>query len=291
MSGLALALVLTGALCHAIWNIVAKKAAGGLPFVWLFGQVSVIAALPVAAWMWHTQPQTFDASMWIAAIGSGVIHIVYSLVLQKGYQVSDFSVVYPIARGSGPMLTVLVAIALLGELPSLTGALSVTAILLGLFVSADGGRIFRGGNVPQKKRQLGVLWGLLTGLCIASYTVLDGWAIKALGMSPVLFYVVGLIVRSALLAPFALRRPDELRAQWRAHRGAILTVGLLSPAAYSLVLYALQIAPLSYVAPVREISMLIGTLLGARLLKEAVRPTQIAGAAIMLAGVTGLAFA
>ena len=63
MSGLALALVLTGALCHAIWNIVAKKAAGGLPFVWLFGQVSVIAALPVAAWMWHTQPQTFDASM------------------------------------------------------------------------------------------------------------------------------------------------------------------------------------------------------------------------------------
>ena len=291
MSALALALVLTGALCHAIWNIVAKKVAGGLPFVWLFGQVSVCAALPVAAWIWLTAPQTFDLWMWLAAIGSGVIHIVYSLVLQKGYQVGDFAVVYPIARGSGPMLTVVVAVLLLGELPSLTGALSVGAILAGLFVSADGGRIFRDGGSTQQKRRLGVLWGLLTGLCIAAYTVLDGWAIKALGMSPILFYVVGLIVRSALLAPFALCRRDELREQWRSHRAAILTVGLLSPAAYALVLYALQLAPLSYVAPVREISMLIGTLLGARLLKEAVRPTQIVGAAIMLSGVAGLAFA
>ena len=289
MSAFALSLVLSGALCHALWNIVAKKAAGGLAFVWLFGQVSVFAALPVALWIWHTQPQTFDTSMWLAAIGSGVIHIVYSLVLQKGYQVSDFSVVYPIARGSGPLITVVVATTLLGELPSLTGVLSVGAILAGLFVSADGGRIFGLGN--STKRQLGVLWGLLTGVCIASYTVLDGWAIKSLGMSPVLFYVVGLIVRSALLAPFALRRPEELRTQWRTHRSAILTVGLLSPTAYALVLYALQIAPLSYVAPVREISMLIGTLLGARLLKEAVRPTQIVGAGIMLAGVAGLAFA
>ena len=289
MSAFALSLVLSGALCHALWNIVAKKAAGGLAFVWLFGQVSVFAALPVALWIWHTQPQTFDTSMWLAAIGSGVIHIVYSLVLQKGYQVSDFSVVYPIARGSGPLITVVVATTLLGELPSLMGALSVVAILAGLFVSADGGRIFGRGNAT--KRQLGVLWGLLTGVCIASYTVLDGWAIKSLGMSPVLFYVVGLIVRSALLAPFALRRPEELRTQWRTHRSAILTVGLLSPTAYALVLYALQIAPLSYVAPVREISMLIGTLLGARLLKEAVRPTQIVGAGIMLAGVAGLAFA
>ena len=289
MSALALALVLTGALCHAIWNIVAKKAAGGLPFVWLFGQVSVIAALPVAGWLWLHSPQAFDAPMWIAAIGSGIIHVVYSLVLQKGYQVGDFAVVYPIARGSGPMLTVIVAVLLFSELPSLTGALSVAAILVGLFVSADGGRIFRGG--ANSKRRLGVIWGLLTGLCIASYTVLDGWAIKGLGMQPLLFYVVGLIARSALLAPFALRRPDELRAQWQAHRGAILTVGLLSPAAYSLVLYALQFAPLSYVAPVREISMLIGTLLGARLLKEAVRPTQIVGAIIMLVGVAGLAFA
>ena len=289
MSALALALVLCGALCHAIWNIVAKKSAGGLPFVWLFGQVSVVAALPVAAWIWHTTPQTFDTRMWLAAIGSGVIHIVYSLVLQKGYRVSDFAVVYPIARGSGPMLTVVAAVLLLGEMPSLTGALSVAAILCGLFISADGGRIFRARKDDNRTRQLGVIWGLLTGLCIASYTLLDGWAIKHLGMSPILFYVVGLIVRSALLAPFALRQPALLREQWQAHRASIITVGLLSPAAYALILYALQLAPLSYVAPVREISMLIGTILGARLLKEALRPAQVIGAAIMLLGVAGLA--
>ena len=83
MSGTALALVLTGALCHAIWNIVAKKAGGGTDFVFLFGLVSGVAAAPFAAWAWSVEPQDFSVAMWVAAIGSGVIHVLYSLVLQK----------------------------------------------------------------------------------------------------------------------------------------------------------------------------------------------------------------
>lgn len=289
MSASALALVLAGAICHAIWNIVAKKAGGGTAFVWLFGLVSVVAALPVTAWAWSVRPQAFDTLMWSAALGSALIHVVYSLVLQKGYRESDFAVVYPVARGSGPMLSVLAAIAVLGEHPSPLGWLAVAAILCGVFISAGAADLGRGTSA--RKRHLGVIWGLATGACIAAYTVLDGWAIKSLGMAPILFYAAGLFFRTLALAPFALRRPDVLRRQWQEQRRAIIIVGLLSPTAYTLVLLAVQMAPLSYVAPVREISMLIGTFIGASLLKESVKPSQVVGAAVMLLGVTGLVWA
>ena len=289
MSATALLLVLAGALCHATWNIVAKRSGGGLPFVWLFGMVSIIAALPVAGWAWLQQPQTFTPLMWTAALGSGLIHVVYSLVLQQGYRVADFAVVYPVARGSGPMLSVILSVALLAEKPSLLGWLAVATILTGVFISAGADRLFRGQST--ERRHLGVFWGILTGAFIAAYTVLDGWAIKSLGMAPILFYAVGLAFRSLLLAPFALRDIRGLSTQWRQHKGAILTVGILSPFAYLLVLFAVQIAPLSYVAPVREISMLAGTFIGAALLKESLKPSQYLGAAVMLLGVAALAYA
>lgn len=289
MSATALALVLAGACCHAIWNIVAKKAGGGLAFVWLFGLVSVIAATPIVYWTWLSHPQTFSQAMWLAALGSGLVHVVYSLVLQKAYRESDFAVVYPVARGSGPMFSVVAAIVLLGETPSPLGWISVAAILGGVFVSAGAVDLLRG--TKSSKRQLGVLWGMITGCFIAAYTIIDGWAIKSMGMVPILFYAVGLAFRALLLAPFALRQPAMLVSQWRAQRGAIIIVGLLSPAAYTLVLLAVQIAPVSYIAPVREISMLVGTFVGASLLREAVKPSQVVGAAIMLLGVVGLVWA
>ncbi len=289
MSTGALLLVLAGAICHAGWNIVAKKAGGGMAFVWLFGVVSVVAAIPVTAWAWTERPQNFDVLMWFAALASALVHVAYSLVLQKAYQESDFSIVYPVARGTGPMLSVLIAIAVLGEKPSPLGALAIAAILLGVFVSAGGIDIFRGRDL--RRRHLGVLWGTATGGFIATYTVLDGWAIQALGMAPILFYAAGLVFRTLALAPFALRRTDLLRRQWQEQKRAIVIVGLLSPAAYTLVLLALQLAPLSYVAPAREVSMLVGTFIGASLLRESVKPSQVAGAAIMLLGVIGLVWA
>ncbi|MDR0440437.1 MAG: DMT family transporter, partial [Candidatus Accumulibacter sp.] len=171
MSGFALALVLTGAVLHAIWNIMAKKVGGGASFVFLYGAVGVVAAIPLAAWSWSRQPQHFTGTMWGAAAVSALIHVFYSLVLQKAYREADFAVVYPVARGSGPMLAVMIAFLLLGERPSLIGWLSVGAILVGLFVSAGVASLWRGG---QGRRHLGVFWGVATGLFIASYTVVDG---------------------------------------------------------------------------------------------------------------------
>jgi len=290
MSAHTLALVLAGAVCHALWNIVAKRAAGGTLFVWLFGCVSVAAAAPVALVAWHVQPQTFDGWMWLAVLASALVHVVYLLVLQKGYRVGDFAVIYPMARGTGPLLAVLGAVVLLGEMPSALGWLGVALVLAGVCMTAGGAAGITIHSDAQRRRR-GVLWGAFTGACIAGYTVLDGWAVKSLGMAPVLFYAASLVFRSVLLAPWALHSRSALRGQWRQHRTAIVLVGVLSPLAYCLVLFAVQTAPLSYVAPVREMSMLIGTLMGARLLKESLKPSQVLGAALMLLGVAGLALA
>lgn len=231
--------------------------------------------------------------MWFAALGSGLVHVVYSLVLQKAYKESDFAVVYPVARGSGPMFSVVSAVLLLGERPSLLGYFSIATILSGVCISAGAMDIMRtnGSLEYSRKKRLGVFWGMVTGGFIATYTIIDGWAIKSLGMTPILFYAVGLAFRSVLLTPFVLRRRDTLLSQWKEHQRAIIIVGLLSPMAYILVLLAVQMAHLSYVAPVREISMLIGTFIGANLLKEAVKPSQFVGAGIMFLGVIGLTWA
>jgi drug/metabolite transporter (DMT)-like permease len=283
----ALALVLTGALLHALWNFFAKKASGGLPFVWLCGLVSVVASLPFGIFAWLERGVQLSALAWVAIAASALVHVVYSLVLQQGYRASDFSIVYPMARGTGPLFAVLGAVVLLGESPSLPGWLGIAALLIGIFLIADGTRLF----VLSPRILSGVLWGGATGLCIAGYTVIDGWAIKGLGLAPVLFYVLGLVLRSVMLAPFALANRSSLADQWRQHARYVIGVGLLSPLAYVLVLIAVSRAPLSYVAPVREISMLIGVLVGARLLGETLSPARGVGVVAMVSGVVLLALA
>ncbi len=286
VDSIALLLVVTGALCHAAWNLLAKKAAGGLPFVWLFGLVSSAAALPFAAWAWHANPAPLTALAWAAIAGSALMHAVYSLVLQQGYRKSDFSVVYPLARGTGPLFSVTAAIVLLGEMPNRAGWIGILALLAGIFLVSGAHRIHRAATA---RARAGLLWGSLTGLCIAAYTVLDGWAIKVLGLSPLLFYVLCLGLRTLILTPQALRDMPAVRAEWGRNRPAIVAVGILSPLAYLLVLFAIQRAPLSYVAPLRELSMLIGVYLGARVLRETLVPSRLIGTVFMIAGVVALA--
>lgn len=286
MNAEALGLVIAGALLHALWNLFAKKAAGGLQFVWLFGVVSFLAALPFGALSWLENSQQLTVQAWLAIAGSALVHVVYSLVLQKGYRESDFSVVYPMARGTGPLFAVVGAIIVLGESPSPLGWLGIAAILVGiLLVSGATQIVFR----QSAKARAGLMWGGLTGVSIAAYTVIDGWAVKVLGVDPVLYYFLGLVLRTVFLAPQALGDLQGLHHQWRLNLRYIVAVGVLSPLAYTLVLFAMTMAPLSYVAPVRELSMLLGVLFGARLLREAFVPSRLIGTVCMVIGVALLA--
>lgn len=288
MNPTAFALVVTGALLHATWNLLAKKASGGAPFVWLYGVVSLVIALPFGLHAWQGGDQGLSLPAWIAIAASAITHLVYSLTLQKGYQASEFSVVYPLARGSGPLFAVCAAIIFLGERPTLLGWVGIASIIVGILLISGlaSGRLF-----ASERAKKGIFWGGLTGLTIAGYTVVDGWAVKSLGMAPVIYYALGLALRTALLAPKVLRDKPALRDQWQRNAKYIVAVGVLSPLAYTLVLYAMTLAPLVYVAPARELSMLIGVAFGAKLLRESFSVSRLIGTTLMVAGVALLAVA
>lgn len=213
------------------------------------------------------------------------------MTLLRGYRHADLTVVYPLARGTGPLLSSLAAVLLLGETNSLGGALGIAGVVLGAFLIAGGPALFRQAHDPHRRGRLmkGIRYGVLTGLFIATYTLVDGYAVKILLLSPILLDYMSTFVRMALLTPTVLHNRAETARLWRVQWKYALLVGAVSPVSYVLVLYAMQQAPLSHVAPAREVSMLFAALIGGRLLSEGDRFMRLVGALCIAAGVVGLA--
>ena len=285
MTLLALCLVLLAAVTHASWNISAKFAADSRHFVWLFSAGSVLVYAPVVLGVvWVEQPQ-FTPRHWLALATTSVLHLLYSFSLQTGYRHSDLSVVYPIARGTGPLLSFIGAAWLLGETPTLQSVLGLLLIVAGILLVA--------GLVGHHERApgVGVFWGLTTGVLIAAYTLNDGWAVKVLMISPFVVDFTGNLFRMTVLAPRAWRDRRRLALEARVYRKPVIIVSVLGPLGYILVLFAMRMAPVSHVAPARELSTLVGAWVGSRMLRESSGPWRIAGAALIVAGVISLAFA
>ncbi len=142
----------------------------------------------------------------------------------------------------------------------------------------------------RARTRAGVRWGLLTGALIAGYSVIDGYAIRVLAIGPVLFDYACNVLRVPRQLPTMLQNRPALRRAWRTQWKHALVVSTLGPLACILVLYALQVAPLSHVAPAREISMLVAALLGGRLLGESDRGLRLLGALCTAGGVMALAW-
>lgn len=284
MTLLATVLVLVSALLHATWNLLAKRAAGGVEFLWLLSCVTVVAYLPVAlAYVVLLQPQLSTAHVGLAVL-SGIVHIGYFTALQRGYRHADLSLVYPLARGSGPVLATAIAVIALGERPGAAALAGTVVIVASVFVLS-------GGRANVAGRASGLAYGLLTGAIIATYTVLDGFAVGHAGAAPLLYLLLADGARTALLTPVALRRWRTVQSTWREHRREVIGVGVLSPLAYLLVLSALQFAPVSVVAPLREVSILFAALLGARALSETDGLRRSLAALGMVVGITLLVLA
>src|SRR5215211_7935675 len=163
---------------------------------------------------------------------------------------APLSLVYPLARGTGPLLATAAAIVLFGERPSLLVFIGIGLITAGVFVlTSDSGSLSTGLGA-------GVVYGLLTGVFIAAYTIWDKQAVSALLIPPLLQSWATILVMTLLLTPVAMSRRKESRALWRAHKPEVFGVAILSPLSYILVLMALVFTPVSYVAPAREISIL-----------------------------------
>lgn len=246
---------------------------------------------PVGLWAaWGVVPD-WGWREWSLIVVSGVLHVLYYVILLRGYRKADLTVVYPLARGSGPLLSSLVAITLLGEQISALGLLGIAGVVVGVFLIAGGPGLLRAAHDPAQRQRVhkGMLYGLLTGAFIASYTVVDGYAVKFLLMSPILVDYLANFVRIALLAPAFLRDRSTGMALWRKQWKYAALVGAISPVSYVLVLYAMQVAPLSHVAPAREVSMLFAALIGGHLLGEGDRLQRFFGAVCIALGVMALA--
>jgi drug/metabolite transporter (DMT)-like permease len=287
----AVALVLVAALLHATWNIVAKRTGGGAHFV-LMGALMIVALWsPLGlALAWQHVPR-WGMREWATVLASGIAHLVYFNTLLAGYRAADLTVVYPVARGTGPLLSSMAAVFLLGETLGAIGVAGVLAVTAGVFLIAGGPRLWSQAHDPahRTKVRAGLAWGALTGALIATYTVIDGYAVKWLAISPILVDWMGNALRVPFMLPGALADRAgfvrDLRAQWK----AALLLAAISPLGYVLVLYAVQMAPLSHVAPAREVSMLFAALLGGRLLGETDRGLRLLGAACIAGGVVALA--
>ncbi len=291
MSLFALCLVLVAGLVHASWNIAAKKAGGDARFAVFSGLVAMGVWAPVGIWLGLDEVPRWSAIQWAMLLLSACVHALYFVVLLRGYRKADLTVVYPLARGLGPLLSSLVAVLLLGERLTVWGALGLLGVVLGVFLIAGGPGLWRAPRDPAHAARLraGLRYGALTGMCIACYTVADGYAVKVLLISPFMFDYASNILRMGLMGPTVLRDLPAARLLWRQQWRYALVVGVLSPVSYVLVLYAVQTAPLSHVAPAREVSMLFAALLGGHLLGEGQRGTRLLGAGCMALGVMALA--
>ena len=284
MTALALSLILAAAVVHASWNYLLKRSGGGTIFVWLFAVSSVLIYAPLAAAIIWWQKPDFGWVHYGLMFASAVLHTCYYLLLDRGYRSGDLSIVYPIARGTGPLITVLCAVLLLGERPT---ALAVAGALL-----IGGGAVALTGD-PRKLRQSGnfhaVGFALLTGCMIAGYTLVDKIAVAAWLIPPLVQDWATNLGRVVLMTPSALKRKDEIGPTWRRAKRSIIAIAVLCPLSYILVLTVMVFTPVSYVAPAREISILVAALMGTHLLAEGDAPRRLAAAAAMVGGIVCLA--
>jgi drug/metabolite transporter (DMT)-like permease len=287
----ALALVLLAGLIHASWNIAAKKAGGDARFAAFTGTVMMVFWAPLGIWLGIGELPRWGRNEWLLVFASAVLHTLYYIILLRGYRKADLTVVYPLARGSGPLLSSVAAVVLLGEQISAFGVMGIAGVVCGVFLIAGGPGLWRKAHDPVQRVRVrkGMVYGVLSGAFIASYTVVDGYAVKFMLISPILLDYIGNLFRMGMLAPVVLRDRPAAAALWKKQWKYALYVGIISPVSYVLVLYAMKTAPLSHVAPAREVSMLFAALIGGHLLGEGDRAMRLLGAAFIAAGVMALA--
>ena len=278
MSSIALTLILVSAGIHATWNLYAKRLPGGAEGTWLFTTIGAAAFAPLAAIVAVSTGYRPDGIDWLFLAGTGVLQTIYFTVLRRGYASGDLSIVYPLARGSGPLTAIILAVFLIGEQPGALTIAGATVVTAGTLLLATP---FRGHGDNRAAVRL----GLATGLIIGCYTAWDGYAVGSLDIPPLVLIWFADAGRSILLAPVALRRIDTIRATWRSHRLEAASIGVLSTTSYLLVLLAMTIAPVSSIAPAREVSIVVGTLLGMLVLGEPVGPRRITASAVIATGV------
>ncbi len=284
MSSAGFLLVLAAAFSHATWNFLIKRIAAGPELIWLFSAVTVCLYLPLAVVIAILDGPPFAPSQIVAIVASAGLHLGYFLLLQRGYRAGDLSLIYPTARATGPVLTLAIAILILGETPGPRALLGAGAIIAGVVLLTGGGK-GEAGTRPLTS----LAFGLGAGTLIGGYTVWDAHAVSALAVPPLILDYASSVGRAIILAPVAARRADRVRALWRDHRVSVVLIAIFNPLAYILVLVALTFTPVTLVAPLREASVLITVILGSVVLGEGHLARRLGWGTVVLFGVVLIA--
>lgn len=289
MTALSLVLVLLSAVAHASWNLMLKRAGDPEVFAWVMLVVGSILLAPVGlALLWYNSMDF--PGLWFL-LASVVLHVFYFMLLARGYATGDLSLVYPVARGMGPMLVPVLAVIFLGEIVETMAIVGIAAIVGGIYTISWWGNFHQVLRSPLLfLKSAGMRYAVLTGLTIAVYSIVDK---EGVGHIQPLLYIYFLDIGTvALLAPYILANKGmgTVKAEWRANAVLITVSGLLAFAAYGLVLTAFSLSRVSYVAPAREVGIVIGVLMGIFLLKEPFGRGRLLGSGLIVGGLVLIAF-
>ena len=288
MAPLSLGLVLLSALAHSTWNLLLKRSGDQEVFIWCLLVASAVLLAPLGAvlfWLYPIAPIG-----WLFVLATVFFHVLYFILLGRSYAQGDLSVVYPIARGFGPMLVPILAVLLLGETIAFPAVLGIAAIVAGIYVISWTGELKRFLRQPWNfLSNSGARYAVLTGLTIAVYAIVDKKGVSH--VQPFLYMYLMSLGSAVCLFPY-IRRKWGLRAMertWRSNRWSIVVAGLLTFLAYGLVLTAFSLSRVSYVAPAREVGIVVGVLMGVLILKEPFGRARLAGSAVIVSGLVLIA--
>jgi drug/metabolite transporter (DMT)-like permease len=276
MDPIVFAAVLFAAACHAGWNATIK---GGFDPLATTVLISIGAAIVAAVFLPVVGLPTADAWPWCGA--SVLIHLVYFAALIESYRAGDMGQVYPIARGSAPLMTAIVTAALIGERLGVLGWSGIVLLVAGVMLLS-----LRGGRDLARLDKKAVGFALFTAVTICAYSVVDGVGARRAGNTNA--YSVALFLGTGpIMVMYALaRRGREVVAAMGRHWGLGLAGGTLQLGAYGIAIWAMTVAPIAIVAALRETSVLFGALIAVVFLKEPLRAGRVAAALMIVAGLT-----
>ena len=288
MTALSLLLVLLSAVAHSSWNLLLKRAGDPEVFAWCLLVVASVLLTPVGlALLWYNSVGLSGLWFLLATI---VLHVLYFNLLARGYAQGDLSLVYPVARGMGPMLVPVLAVIFLNETISPLAIAGIVAIIGGIYTISWWGNFHQVLRSPLLfLRSAGLRYAVLTGLTIAAYSIVDKEGVGH--VQPILYMYFLSMGTAVVLAPYILvhKGAAAVREEWRANLVPITVAGLLTFAAYGLVLTAFSLSRVSYVAPAREVGIVIGVLMGVYLLKEPFGGGRLLGSSFIVGGLVLIA--
>lgn len=281
---LAIGLLLIAAALHATWNLFVKRAREKQVMIWLALLTGVLIYLPLVL----LNPINV-LSVWPFVLSSAIMESIYYIVLIRAYQNGDFSLVYPMARGTAPALLAVWAALFLGERPTLLGVIGISLLVLGLVVV--GGKVWWSLRKVAKLRTNALGMALGVALCISIYSAIDGAAVHR--VNPLPYTVIVIAFAAALITPVILLRYGKaaISAEWRANWLRILLVGIFTVLAYMLALKSYTIIRVSYAGAIREVSVVFAAFLGWKLLNEELGAIRLVGSALIFSGILVIALA